>query len=247
MPGQLEVNGIVLSAAPVKEADKRVMLLTKELGRVTAFARGAKRVNSALSAPTRTFAFGKFRLVPGKDAYTLSQAEITEYFEEIVLDMEKTAYGCYLLDLAACFSRENTEETETLLLVYYALKAMVKGKIPLKLIQRITELKLLKISGLCPDFSVCAVGKEPLSEGFFRTSLMQPVCGEHADKDARYPLGKSALYALDLITRTQPSALFSFVLSDEAYSQMADVVELLLTRNWDKEPESRKMLTVLTS
>lgn len=140
-------TGMVLKSASSGEADRRLVILTKERGKITAFARGAKRPGSALMAASRTFAFGTFRLYEGRDAYSLLSAEITNYFQEIAMDVEAACYGSYFLELADYYSRENLDGSGMLKLVYQSLRALLKPALPNPLIRRIFELKAMVLNG----------------------------------------------------------------------------------------------------
>lgn len=143
----IELTGMVIKSTPVGEYDKRLVILTRERGKITAFARGAKRPGNALMGPSRPFAFGKFRVFEGRDAYNLQSAEISQYFEELVMDMEGACYGQYFLEFGDYYSRENLDGTPMLLLIYQSLRALLKASIPNELVQRIFELKAMVLSG----------------------------------------------------------------------------------------------------
>ena len=66
MTEEIILTGMVILASPVGEYDKRVVILTKERGLITAFAKGAKRPKNQFSANKRPFSFGKIKVNEGK-------------------------------------------------------------------------------------------------------------------------------------------------------------------------------------
>lgn len=141
------LTGMVLKATPSGEYDRRLVLLTRERGKVTAFARGAKRPGNQLMAVSRPFVFGQFRLFEGRDAYSLQSAEISNYFTELAGDVQAACYGSYFLELADYYCRENVDGTEMLLLLYQSMRALLKPALPDDLVQLVFELRAMVING----------------------------------------------------------------------------------------------------
>lgn len=147
----IKTTGIVLNASPAGDYDKRLIILTRERGKITAFARGAKRPGSLLRAPSRPFAFGVFSLSEGRDSYSLYGAEIENYFEGLEKDVESACYASYFNEIADYYEREGIDGTEMLKLLYQSYRALLKPAIPNRLIRRVFELKAMSLSGECPE------------------------------------------------------------------------------------------------
>ncbi len=150
MQENTQVTGMVLKAEPISEYDRRVVILTKEKGKISAFARGARKPNSRLLAATNPFSFGEFRLYVGKNSYSIQDVSISNYFEGLREDFEGAYYGMYFLEVLDYYTRENNDEKEMLKLVYQSLRALLHEGIPNRLVRYIFELKAMVINGEFP-------------------------------------------------------------------------------------------------
>lgn len=159
MQDALSLHGCVLKSSNLGEYDRRLVILTKERGKITAFAKGAGRTTNPLLGRTRPMAFGEFRVFPGKDAYRLISAEITNYFDELALDFDAIAYACYFMELADYYGREYVDGKDSLNLLYVSFQALKKKVIPVTLVRCIYELKTFVVNGEYPIPEQCSVSE----------------------------------------------------------------------------------------
>ena len=147
MQDLINITGIVLSSIPMGEYDRRVVLLTKEQGKIAAFAKGARKPNSKLIAATDLFAFGTFTLHPSRTSYYIIDVQISNFFEPLRVDFEGAYYGMYFLELCDYYTKENNDEVEMLKLLYQSLKALSVKSLPHKLVRYIFEIKSIAVNG----------------------------------------------------------------------------------------------------
>lgn len=218
MSQKIKVTGLVLAATPIGEYDKRVVLLTKERGKISAFAKGARRPNSPLIGVTNPFCFGEFYLYEGRTSYTMMQADISNYFMEVSGDLDRAYYGLYFMELADYYTREYNDEVAMLKLVYQTLRALASGKIEMVLIRAIYELKTLVVNGEYPD-----VNQE---EG-----LVSP----------------ATLYTLQYIVATPVEKLYTFTVSEEVLLQLQTVMKKYMATYVEKRFKSLEILEMCLS
>ncbi|MCM1282075.1 MAG: DNA repair protein RecO [Roseburia sp.] len=221
----VRVMGMVLSAMPVGDYDKRITVLTYERGKITAFARGARRPGSQLMAATEPFSFGEFELFEGKSSYNVKRADIKNYFRELVADLEAMSLGFYFMEFAEYYCQENNDEREFLKLLYQSMRALESPKFPRALVRAVFELRAMAINGEGPDlFScMCCGGREALCLfSVKRGGMLCKKCGQGAP--GREILD-STRYAMQFIISTPVERLYTFSLSEEVQGELTKVLK----------------------
>ncbi len=243
MAQTIALTGMVLSAVPVGEYDKRIVLLTKERGKISAFARGARRPNSPLIAASNPFSFGTFEAYEGRSSYTIVKADISNYFRELAADSEGAYYGFYFMEIADYYARENTDEIHMLKLLYQSLRALMSPNLDNRLVRRIFELKAMVVNGEYPNvFSCPKCGKE---EGlqYFHVESGGTVCEACGSKmTGGRKLDKSTLYTLQYIITSKVEKLFTFKVSCGVLNDLAQIMDEYMAFYIDKEFHALQVL-----
>lgn len=243
MSDLITVNGVVLSSMPVGDYDKRVVLLTKERGKITAFAKGARRQNSSLLAATNPFVFGKFSMYEGRSSYNMTQAAASHYFVELASVQPGVYYGFYFLEVADYYGREYTDERTMMNLLYVSLKALLHPGIENDLVRRTFEFRTLVIQGEYPQVFQCvSCGK---GEGLSHFS--QEAHGLLCDACAgRYPdarrISPAAVYALQYMAGTPLEKLYRFSVNDEVLKELNLLIGTYFRNHTDKKFKSLAIL-----
>lgn len=235
MKETIVLTGMILTASPMKEYDRRVELLTRERGRISAFAQGARKVNSALSACTIPFTFGEFTIYEGRSSYNVKSAVIQKFFGDIAQDYDMTCYASYFAEMAQYFTRENMEAPHELLLLYVTLLAMQNKRVPFRLVRVIYEMRMMMIEGQGLELFECIRCHQPGTRAvyFAEGGLLCEACSAK-DKELKrvYPLilSADALYSLQYIVSSPLERLYSFTVADTVQEELERFMRSYLGR-----------------
>ena len=211
----LQVTGMVLKSIPVGEYDRAVTILTTGKGKISAFARNARKQNNRFMAAVSPFCFGTFKLYAGRNSYTMAEAEISNYFEKLREDLEGACYGMYFLEVADFYTRENNDDAEMLKLLYQSLRALLHKNLDNRLVRSVFECKAMAVNGEFPGVP----GNMELSE--------------------------SAAYTLKFIADTPAEKLYTFTVSESVLAELQAVSEKYRERIWGHHFRSLEMLDLL--
>ena len=266
MTGQIHLTGMVLVSMPVGDYDRRLTILTKERGKISAFAKGSRKPTSPLLGCSQPFSFGEFILYEGKSSYNVVSAEISNYFAELRDDVESIYYAMYFCEFSCFMTKENLEAGEPLKLLYMTLRALSKPSLHKKLVRRIFELRFMAVNGEMPQVESCVLcGREEMlmePKGWFspseggicceecRTKRMQEQNSREAGGGKYQPendglwIGTSTVYTMQYILATPLEKLFTFTVSDVVLAELADAMDQFFAKHVGHKMKSEEMLDI---
>lgn len=235
--GYIKSSGVVIREVHTGEADKVVTILTKSHGKISGYAKGARRPKSPLVGGTQLLCLSEFVMFKGKELYNISSCDVMESFYEIRNDIIKLTYSAHMTDIINDVIQEEQPSGRVLQLFLNTLYMLAKTDKSPELLIRIFELRFLGILGYAPfikECMECGNGQPAdMSFSFSKCGLICRNCLPEAPGAMKISAG--TVRALQHIMHAPLKELFSFNLSTEVLGELAKISKRYLRERLEKD------------
>jgi DNA repair protein RecO (recombination protein O) len=159
VPAEESTAAIVLRARDYSESDRIVTLLTREFGKLSGIAKGAKASRRRFERKLEPFSHVNlfFKRRPQGQLVFITRAEPGDSRPPMLEDdLGKIALGSYMLELADALTSEEAEAADAYHVLVRALDTLGGGAASLAMRQSF-ELHILRAAGFGLDFGLCRI------------------------------------------------------------------------------------------
>ena len=224
------VNGIVLKELQLKESDKVITVLTKELGVISIYAKGAMRLKNKFHSSTGLFTYSEFVIYEGRDdkMYQLNEAVVRKVFYNLSSAVENIALAMYMSELVCEVVVPNEASNDILRLFLNCMYMLCENKWSVLMTKAAFEMRLMSDVGFRPNLIGCKRCIEYDKELFlFDTEggyLICPDCKQSYDANCII-CEPSVTLALRYLALADLEQMFSFKLSGLSLVRLGQICE----------------------
>jgi DNA repair protein RecO (recombination protein O) len=199
------LQAIVLRRTNSGESDRRLTLLTSELGKVDATAKGARKANSRLGAISEPLSVATIGLAAGRKNRFITQAQPTIAFKNLRSSFDRITFAMALAESYAAVLPYEQPVPEMYELLRDSLRHLESHVKPLVAFLW-CQCALLQCAGFWPSFDICVADGSPIQ-------VAEPWISPHAggflsEVEAlkfadRYRVRAEVLYGLTRIVELQ--------------------------------------------
>ena len=214
----------------MKESDKVITVLTKELGVISIYAKGAMRLKNKFHSSTGLFTYSEFVLFEsrGDKMYQLNEAVVKKVFYNLSDSVENIALAMYMSELV-CEAVVPDEASNDILRLYLnCLHMLCEGKWSLLMTKAAFEMRLMSDIGFRPNLVGCKRCSEYEKEIFYFDAeggfLVCPDCKQ--SYDSGYFLCEAPVtLALRYFALADLEQMFTFKLKGFSLIQLSHICE----------------------
>jgi DNA repair protein RecO (recombination protein O) len=158
-------TGVVLRTYRLGEADRIIVFITEQHGKVRAVAKGIRKTTSKFGARLEPLTHVDLLLWQGRsDLDIVNQVEVLDTFRAVREDLSRVAKGVALLEVTDQMAQERHPDRQLYSMLVGALRALAEPGNDPTLLAPSFFLKALVLEGALPELSACASCGEPEGE-----------------------------------------------------------------------------------
>lgn len=157
---QVTTEAAILSRIEYSEADRIVVFITPEHGKVHAIAKGVRRERSRLAGGIELFSISTITYLVGRsDLVTLTTTKLKKYYSNIVKHMDRTMLGYELIKRLNRATEDNAERS-FFELTAALFEALDDADIKTDIVEMWFNLWLINLSGNTPNLETDTKGEK---------------------------------------------------------------------------------------
>ncbi|MEA2020184.1 MAG: DNA repair protein RecO [Patescibacteria group bacterium] len=169
-------EGLVIKRTSYSEADQILTIFTKNRGKVSAIAKGSRKLTSRKGGHLELLNHSIFSIAEGKSLDIITEAETVEPFSSIKSNLEKSSLGHYLAEFINEFLPDGLKSYSFFRLCLMALGYLNDAEEgSSQVLIHSFELKALAELGFAPEIRKCVLCQQPLTWG--ELNSFSPECG----------------------------------------------------------------------
>lgn len=179
----IRVDAVVLRHSDWGEADRLLILYSREQGKLRAIAKGLRKIQSRKAGHLEPFTRVTIMLAKGHDLWIVTQADAIDLFQPIRENLQKMGQAAYVVELLDRFTFEEGQNWQLYKLLTETLERLSTFEddfIPVKFY----EMRLLDLLGYRPLLFECAVCGEEITarNQYFSADLGGVLCPKCATR-----------------------------------------------------------------
>ena len=224
-------QAIVLGHFEYGEADRILKLFTLEKGKISAIAKGVRKISSRKAGHLEPFTQVNLFLAKGRDLDIITQAEALKPMSGLRADLRRMALASYVVEVLDRFTYEEGPNTGLYRLLTQTLDRL-EAHSNAEAVIRYYEIRFLDLIGYRPELLTCIdCGQEIREQDQFFSPLgggvACPTCGR--GRAEAWPIDKNVLRYLRYFQRSDWRTVSGIIIPDKINSGMASLMEAYFT------------------
>jgi DNA repair protein RecO (recombination protein O) len=243
----LKAESIILRHSDWGEADRLLVVLTRERGKLRAIAKGARKLTSRKAGHLEPFTYAVLQFSRGRDFWIVTQADTRKAFSHIREELLLTSFSLYCIELCERFTTEEQENRQLFDLLESTL-TRIDSDIDPFIVVRYFEIKLLDLVGYRPQLFKCVqCDKDILPEDQYFSAehggVVCPRCSR--DRISNKPISLETLKFLRHFQRNEFVKIQKVTTPTQIRQEMEAIMQYYLTYLLERKLNSPDFLHLM--